>query len=369
MKKSKARRRRTAEQPPKLDLTGFDTSYRSVLTDQIARLGLRGKALTRVTARATTQLEPVATQLARSLLEALRSQMPRRLRDHRRDHSGFVRRHATLWKAGFDLFEATLAICAELGDAFNAQYRARAAQDQDYLFDVLTRLQARAVHVAHEVLALLKEGFADGAHARWRTLHEIAVTAYFINSRGAELAKRYVEHQFIESYKAALQFQEHAPRLNHRKISRRELSRLKTFRDALCEDYGKPYGTTYGWAAAALAKERPTFDDIEGQTDLRHWRPYYRLASHNIHANPKGLFNQLGIPRGTSVLLVGPSNYGLTDPAQGAIHALVVVTTMLLVYRPGLDSVVYAKILQELDVQTANAFWRVQRRMERKRAR
>jgi len=60
----------------------------------------------------------------------------------------------------------------------------KAAAQNDYQFEALVRLQAGAARVAGEIYALLLSGYASGAHARWRTLHEIAVTALFIAQRG-----------------------------------------------------------------------------------------------------------------------------------------------------------------------------------------
>jgi hypothetical protein len=42
----------------------------------------------------------------------------------------------------------------------------------------------------------------DGAIARWRTLHEIAVIAMCVRDRGDAMAERYLLHSTVESYKA-----------------------------------------------------------------------------------------------------------------------------------------------------------------------
>ena len=71
-------------------------------------------------------------------------------------------------------------ISRESGDLFNESF----GKNNDQVFFVLWRLHARSCQITMEILALLKSGFADGAHARWRTLHEIAVTALFIKQQG-----------------------------------------------------------------------------------------------------------------------------------------------------------------------------------------
>jgi hypothetical protein len=43
---------------------------------------------------------------------------------------------------------------------------------------------------------------------------------------------------------------------------------------------------------------------------LDYLRPYYKLASHNVHAQPKGILFKLGLVQNQDILLAGPSNYG-----------------------------------------------------------
>ncbi|NJM53745.1 MAG: hypothetical protein HC846_10380 [Blastocatellia bacterium] len=76
-------------------------------------------------------------------------------------------------------------------------------------FEVLLSLYARACLVSSEILVLLKAGFPDGSHARWRTLHEIAVVAMFIEKHGKEVAERYLLHEYVEDYKGAMQHQKY----------------------------------------------------------------------------------------------------------------------------------------------------------------
>jgi hypothetical protein len=52
----------------------------------------------------------------------------------------------------------------------------------------------------------LLAGYASGAHARWRTLHEIAVVALFIAQEDNSTAERYVHHRFVKSYEDAVEY-------------------------------------------------------------------------------------------------------------------------------------------------------------------
>ena len=44
--------------------------------------------------------------------------------------------------------------------------------------------------MSRAILALLRSGFADDAHARWRSLHELAVVSGFISEYGEDVAEK-----------------------------------------------------------------------------------------------------------------------------------------------------------------------------------
>src|SRR2546430_2394755 len=87
---------------------------------------------------------------------------------------------ARVWGKPLDLLYAFYGICQEVGQDFNVRYRDRAYDDDDHSCQALIRLHARSCLVFSEVITLLRSGHASGAHARWRTLHEIAVVTFFL---------------------------------------------------------------------------------------------------------------------------------------------------------------------------------------------
>ena len=64
-------------------------------------------------------------------------------------------------------------------------------------FDLLIKLHARACQITEEVICLLGGGFADGAMARWRSIHEISAVS-LIEEHGEGLAERYRLHEVVE---------------------------------------------------------------------------------------------------------------------------------------------------------------------------
>lgn len=307
----------------------------------------------------------IIKEMTEPILSGLKKDMPAMLKAHRKDISGFEKRLQGDWKKPFDLFEAFLVLAFEAGDEFKNEFCKGESEVENYVFEALTRLHARACQIASEVLILLKSGYADGAHARWRSLHEIAVVASFIKTHGNEVAERYLLHDNIESYKAATLYLKHYAALGDEPIPPDEYDSIKAVRDKLIGRFGDSYKNNYGWASSALDKYAPKFSDIEENSELDHLRPYYKLASHNVHANPKGVMFKLGLLGNTqNILLAGPSNFGFTDPAQGTAFSLGLVTVTLITTKPTIDNLVLSNIVLRLETEISEEFFKVQKEIE-----
>lgn len=44
-----------------------------------------------------------------------------------------------------------------------------------------------------EIITLMKNGFADGAYARWRSMYELSIISSFIIQYGENVAKKFYE--------------------------------------------------------------------------------------------------------------------------------------------------------------------------------
>ena len=307
----------------------------------------------------------IIKEMTESILSTLQIDRPAMLKAHRKEMSSFEKRLQSDWKKPFDLFETFLVLAFEAGDEFNNEFRKDESEAENYVFEALTRLHARACQIASEVLVLLKSGFADGAHARWRSLHEIAVVASFIKTHGNEVAERYLLHDNIESYKVATLYLKHYEALGDEPIPPDEYDSIKAVRDKLIDRFGNSYRNDYGWAASAIGKDAPKFCDIEENSGLDHLRPYYKLASHNVHANPKGVMFRLGlVGNAQNILLAGPSNFGFTDPAQGTVLSLRLVTVTLITSKPTIDNIVLSNILLRLETEIGEEFFKIQKEIK-----
>jgi hypothetical protein len=203
---------------------------------------------------------------------------------------------------------------------------------------------------------LLSGGFADGAMARWRTLHEIAAVSYLIAEHGEDLAERYSAHDIVETRKAARQYQKYARRLGQEPLRDDEMEKIENQYAAALTRYGPEFRRTQGWAAAHLKKPDPKIADILEASKIDHLGPYYRMASDNVHANPKGVFFKLGLVREMSILLAGPSDVGLADPGDAAARSLMQISSVLLGLNTTIDNVITANIMLKLVAEIGKNF-------------
>ena len=167
---------------------------------------------------------------------------------------GFEERLETRWCEPFNLFQMILTSARELVAEFDQQHRDEAADEQDFTFEVLHRLAVRACRVASEVLCLLRGGFADGAYARWRTLHELAAIAFFIRRAGSDTAERYLLYEYIEAVKSARALQKHAPKLKAQPLADKEMQIMESRRTALIDRFGASFANENGWALDGLRR-------------------------------------------------------------------------------------------------------------------
>ena len=285
--------------------------------------------------------------------------------DQRAIRNGFERRLYSIWREPLRYLEMVLVCCLELGSELNNELRKNALNKHRWKLDALTRLHGRSCQTANEVAVLIGSGYADGAHARWRTLHELAVVAALLSEGDEHLSERYLLHEGIESWKAASQYLEFQERLGLDDLDEGDLAALKKTRNSLIERFGESFKSDYGWASELHNSHRPTFADLEREAGMGHFRPYYKLASHAVHAGPKGIHFNLALSDGArDLILAGPSNSGLTDPGHGAALSLFQITSSLVASYPSLERLVSLKAIDMLVERTGDTFLDVQQAME-----
>ena len=191
------------------------------------------------------------------------------------------------------------------------------------------------------------------------------MVGFFLRSHDQELSEKYLLHEPIQQYKLALSQQEVQGRINEERITQEEIDNLKSIYDDLIRRFGKGFRLDYGWAEDALRGKHPSFYEIEKQVQLDHLRPYYKMASDNVHANSHGIYFRLGLdPNGEDILLAGPSTAGLADPGHSTAISLLQITTSLLTSVPSIDSLVVLEILNRLSREVGEAFLEIHKKHE-----
>jgi hypothetical protein len=268
-------------------------------------------------------------------LENWNSQRQDLLRRNNEWRAAFEESIRQRWGEALDEYETIVEVATLMWMEFNKRwfFPARAANDHQTVS--LIELHSRCLRVAQEVLALLSGGFAAGAHARARTMHELAVVAMFLRENPPSVACRYREHSVVERYRRAIVYNSTLPgdRTNrgYEAIDDDTIAALTVQRERLRKRYGDDFVKgSYSWAASALGKKRPTFQNLEESVNMGHLRPFYAWSSQDVHAGSHG--NELSYASrgsGTHTLHAGPSNAGLADPATGAMISLLQTATAL----------------------------------------
>ncbi len=269
------------------------------------------------------------------LASALKKDMQPALKSARAERARFERRLRKRWRQALDLYEAVLLAAYEAGPYVDNRYGTKAAARNDMTYQALKLLHGRACTTASEIRALLASGHPVGANGRARTLHELAVVAVLIKGKGQELAERFLLHEHVQVFKDARIYQENA--LAHpstvQPFDSGEMSELQRNCEALVKRYGKQFAGEWGWAASLFgSKESPNFAKLEQAVGLAWHRPFFRHASHGIHAGSKSAWSGILGEGARRVMLAGATNVGLSEAGQASLVSLYQVTTCLLTH-------------------------------------
>jgi hypothetical protein len=292
-------------------------------------LDLLQKKIAEVISHASTD---TTEWLSDKLNKAWRQQTKSILKEIRLERHKFIDYHSKIWGKPLDLLDALISLSLELGNEFSQKFGSDLQNDSDIVFYVLKRLHARGCQVSSEILTLLRSGFADGAHARWRTLHEISVIAQFLSTNENDLAERYLAHSAVVDYQRALQYRKYSGDISYAPMSDEDFNVIKTTYDAVLKKYGDNFKSEYGWASEALGNPRPNFTNIEERVHESHMQPFVKLAHINVHAGSKGIFYRLGSPPKEDFLVAGASIFGIGEPGQNTAYTINKLTSTLLLH-------------------------------------
>jgi hypothetical protein len=186
----------------------------------------------------------------------------------------------------------------------------------------LNRLLARAYDVVGEIVVLGRNGYADGALARWRSLHELCVIAMFLSKQSDRCAVMYLSHHRVEELKL-LDVDRSSGTANAKDIhSDRRIGRLRREKTALVARFGKAFAGNYGWASVALGQARTTFRELESQVGLNLLRRGYQRANSTVHGGALATLTRISLSDSTIDGAAVPPAYGCEIAANYATASL-----------------------------------------------
>ncbi len=234
----------------------------------------------------------------------------------RADERSFSEYFGENWAPAFELSEGFYILISRAGSDYS-KYVSSLTEDitenKVNTYTALSRLYTRAAQQYLEILTLVKNGFSDGAFARWRSMYELFVIVSFIHKFGEAVAEKFIEASESED--------------------------------------------RYDWAMESGVfpenKRHVTFGDILKHCDIDAdvWKENYTVANQTVHASPQGTFGRLGAQDGKKQLSLR-SGYGIAAPAIHCANTLALISSMFFSVFPEektMDKMsLAAKLLDEL---------------------
>lgn len=226
----------------------------------------------------------------------------------------------SIWGEGFALYKFYIESRVKFSDEY-LKYIEKTERFYNNIegqktFTALRYLSGRATQVANEILVLLKNGYADAAYARFRTLYELSIISDFIVKHGDNVAQAYIEYD----------------------------------------------GNWYDWAKEIIPNKRQIkFSDIEKYSGIQDeyiklWNKEYKLSNKLVHASSQGTFSRLAIDGQMREILIGPCDNGIVVPAVNSLESLYHIDGMYFGWDKEPFALTWVNILKELKEKTYNKF-------------
>jgi len=212
-----------------------------------------------------------------------------------RDAEFMSRLHQT-WFRAFAASEAMYVLVLETVSNYDTRISTLSKEsraDKANRYFALKYIHGRVLQQFLEAITLIKNGLADGAYSRWRSMYELGIVAQFIFEETEEVAAAYINSSETDN--------------------------------------------RYDWAKTSKVLKdikKPHFSDIERASTfpIQLWKDQYSLACSIIHPSSKGTFGRIAHPEEgqTPYVSVGRSNYGMTEPGECTAITLSQVTAILM---------------------------------------
>lgn len=208
----------------------------------------------------------------------------------------------------------------------------------------LALIQSAATMTVQEIGDLASAGYWVGAAARWRALHELAVTARLVAEGGAEIAQRYLDHGFVVQTR---RFLEYRKRHGVGPLSQTELDARSRQAAELEERHEiavsrSRFRDGYGWAIPLLPLDktgqhlRATFDRLEAVAGYDARRLLVVSAHGMVHNDAAGVRSAVLMDEGYSMGPLPAFTKTVLQPTFETVSWIVAATHTC--FEPTLDS-------------------------------
>ena len=237
------------------------------------------------------------------------------------------------WSDGLDMLDAAVFAMGQHGLFMLSRLD---EVDQDSPKDahqivrvVLALLHFNATITLQEIRTLLEAGFWSAGAARWRALHELAVTAKLIAAGGPALAHWYMDHGYVvQTRRLKAYFDEHGvgPVTSAELDARVARATALEAKHTLTGDTYR-FREAYGWAATLMpltakgSRTRPTMDQLEKLADLDHRRLLVASSHGVVHADSGGIAGVVLLEDGQ--WLAGPTERFIETVARPTLDTLI----------------------------------------------
>jgi hypothetical protein len=129
--------------------------------------------------------------------------------------------------------------------------------------------------------------------------------------------------------------------------------------------HGDGFDRDGGWALGYVRSDN--FREIEKAANLEMWRPHYHWSSVAVHGGFKGMISdiaQLSFEGSPGLMLAGPSNSGLADPASCTAISLHSCTRTFIKQRPTPESAATIEAMGMIVRTMEDAFVKAQRELD-----
>lgn len=201
-----------------------------------------------------------------------------------------VERH---WKKAIDQLNMLRHLVVEWGTAAFGIKSGAYANPNTAL--ALNRLTLRLYSVAGEVIALAQAGYADGALARWRTIHEISIIAIFLSKHPDKCAQMYLAHSIIDELRLVESGSGEQTDRTRNKADQEYLTSLQKQKSQLLKIFGSSFAKDLGWAAVELGRAKITLRELEDLVEMGILRQGYQHANSATHGGALAALTRISL--------------------------------------------------------------------------